>query len=205
MSDGFPRGGETCELQTIEDDINNQFVQAVLEIRSLQSNSIFFNTAYYATPQDDPDRTAARGLEIMARHGGGAFSGKDATKVDRSAAYMARYIAKNVVAAGLADVCEVQLSYAIGKADPTSVHVDCQGTNHVDESVIRSAITQTFKLRPADIISTLDLRRPIFKGTATHGHFGRTPDECGPGTFSWEKTDRVEALQKAASLNAVNA
>ncbi len=139
------------------------------------------------------------------RHGGGAFSGKDATKVDRSAAYMARYIAKNVVAAGLADVCEVQLSYAIGKADPTSVHVDCQGTNHVDESVIRSAITQTFKLRPADIISTLDLRRPIFKGTATHGHFGRTPDECGPGTFSWEKTDRVEALQKAASLDAVNA
>ena len=139
------------------------------------------------------------------RHGGGAFSGKDATKVDRSAAYMARYIAKNVVAADLADVCEVQLSYAIGRAEPTSVHVDCQGTNHVDEDVIRKAITKTFQLTPAKIIETLDLRKPIFKCTAAHGHFGRTPGEGGPGTFSWEKTDRVEALQKAASLDVVNA
>ena len=136
------------------------------------------------------------------RHGGGAFSGKDPSKVDRSAAYMARYIAKNVVAAELADVCEVQLSYAIGVAEPTSVHVDCQGTANVPESTIAEAIEKTFSLTPAGIIETLDLLRPIYSPTAVHGHFGRDPDEAGTGSFTWERTDMAEALRKATACDA---
>jgi S-adenosylmethionine synthetase len=138
------------------------------------------------------------------RHGGGAFSGKDPSKVDRSAAYMARYIAKNVVAAGLAEVCELQLSYAIGVARPTSMHVDCQGTATVPESTILAAIEQTFDMTPAGVISSLDLLRPIYSPTAAHGHFGRTPDDCVRGSFSWERTDKVGALQKAAKLDAAS-
>lgn len=138
----------------------------------------------------------------MGRHGGGAFSGKDPTKVDRSAAYMARYIAKNVVAAGLADRCEIQLSYAIGVAEPTSVYVDCFGTNKVDEGKISKAIRDTFKLTPRGIIETLNLRTPIFTPTARHGHFGRVPGSVVVGgkkydTFTWEKTDKAEAMKKA--------
>jgi S-adenosylmethionine synthetase len=146
----------------------------------------------------------------MGRHGGGAFSGKDPTKVDRSAAYMARYIAKNVVAAGLADRCEIQLSYAIGVAEPTSVYVDCFGTAKADEEKISKAVRETFGLTPRKIIETLNLRTPIYSPTAKHGHFGRKPYEGqyydrvkresrGPklGFFSWEKTDRAEALKKA--------
>jgi len=136
------------------------------------------------------------------RHGGGAFSGKDPTKVDRSAAYMCRYIAKNVVAGGLADICEVQVSYAIGVAEPTSVYVDCQGTNKVKEDLIADLIREHFKLTPKGIIETLDLRRPIYHATATHGHFGRHPGEAGQGTFSWEKTDKAAALAKAAGIAA---
>ena len=132
------------------------------------------------------------------RHGGGAFSGKDPSKVDRSAAYMARYIAKNVVAAELADVCELQLSYAIGVAEPTSVHVDCQGTAKIDEEKISDLIREHFELTPHGIIATLDLLNPIYRPTSYHGHFGRTPDEAGPGTFSWEKTDKAAALKAAA-------
>jgi len=135
------------------------------------------------------------------RHGGGAFSGKDPSKVDRSAAYMARYIAKNVVAAELADVCEVQLSYAIGVAEPTSVFVDCQGTAHVPEATISEAIQKTFKLTPAGIIETLDLLRPIYLPTAAHGHFGRKYDEAGTGSFTWERTDKAELLKKAATCD----
>lgn len=135
------------------------------------------------------------------RHGGGAFSGKDPSKVDRSAAYMARYIAKNVVAAELADVCEVQLSYAIGVAEPTSVFVDCQGTAHVPEATISEAIQKTFKLTPAGIIETLDLLRPIYLPTAAHGHFGRKYDEAGTGSFTWERTDKTELLKKAATCD----
>jgi S-adenosylmethionine synthetase len=133
------------------------------------------------------------------RHGGGAFSGKDATKVDRSATYMARYIAKNVVAAGLADICEVQLSYAIGVAEPTSVHVDCQGTNTVDPAKIASAIREVFPLAPRGIIEALKLRQPIFRPTARHGHFGRKPfTRDGMEFFTWERTDQAEALRGAA-------
>ncbi len=147
----------------------------------------------------------------MGRHGGGAFSGKDPTKVDRSAAYMARYIAKNIVAAGLADRCEIQLSYAIGVAEPTSVLVDCFGTNTVDESKISKAVRDVFELTPRKIIETLALRFPIYAATARHGHFGRKPYEGqyydrvkrehrGPKLqfFSWEKTDIAEALKRAA-------
>jgi S-adenosylmethionine synthetase len=133
------------------------------------------------------------------RHGGGCFSGKDPSKVDRSAAYMARYIAKNIVAADLADVCEVQLSYAIGRADPTSVNIDCQGTASVDEDRISRLVTEHFDLTPGGIISTLDLRRPIYLATACDGHFGRTPGEGGAGTFTWEKTDKAAKLRDAAA------
>jgi S-adenosylmethionine synthetase len=136
------------------------------------------------------------------RHGGGAFSGKDPSKVDRSAAYMARYVAKNVVAAGLADVCEVQLSYAIGVAEPTSVLVDTQGTGTLPDDVISDLVLKTFRLTPRGIIETLDLLKPIYRPTATHGHFGREPGEGGPGTFSWEKTDKAAALKAGAAALA---
>jgi S-adenosylmethionine synthetase len=133
-----------------------------------------------------------------SRHGGGAFSGKDPSKVDRSACYMARYIAKNVVAAGLARRAEVQLAYAIGVAEPVSVMVDAFGTATVPEDRITALIREHFVLTPQGIIETLDLRRPIYKPTAAYGHFGRT----GPG-FTWERTDRADALRKAAGLGAV--
>jgi S-adenosylmethionine synthetase len=135
-----------------------------------------------------------------SRHGGGAFSGKDPSKVDRSACYMARYIAKNVVAAGLARKAEVQLAYAIGVAEPVSVMVDTFGTATVAEEKITSLVRENFSLTPKAIIETLDLRRPIYKPTAAYGHFGRT----GAG-FTWEKTDRADALRKAAGLGAVAA
>jgi S-adenosylmethionine synthetase len=132
------------------------------------------------------------------RHGGGAFSGKDPSKVDRSAAYMARYVAKNVVAAGLAEVCEVQLSYAIGVAEPTSVLVDTMGTGTIPDDAISDIVLKHFRLTPRGIIETLDLLRPIYKATATHGHFGREPGSAGAGTFSWEKTDKAADLKAAA-------
>jgi S-adenosylmethionine synthetase len=128
------------------------------------------------------------------RHGGGAFSGKDPTKVDRSAAYMARHIAKNVVAAELADQCELQLSYAIGVAEPTSIFVECFGTERVDPAKISQAIREVFSLTPRGIIESLNLRKPIYRETARHGHFGRKPHG---DLFTWEKTDKVDALQSA--------
>ena len=126
----------------------------------------------------------------MARHGGGAFSGKDCTKVDRSAAYAARYVAKNIVAAGLADKCEIQLSYAIGVANPTSIMVDTFGTGKISDEKMVEMIRENFDLRPAGIIKMLDLRRPIYKQTASYGHFGRTDID-----LPWEKTDKVEILK----------
>jgi S-adenosylmethionine synthetase len=133
----------------------------------------------------------------MGRHGGGAFSGKDATKVDRSAAYACRWVAKNVVAAGLAERCEIQVSYAIGIAHPLSVNVETFGTGKVDDKVIVEAVKQVFDLRPGAIIRDLDLRKPIFRQTAAYGHFGRTDVE-----FPWERTNRVEALREAAGVQA---
>ena len=126
----------------------------------------------------------------MARHGGGAFSGKDPSKVDRSAAYMTRYIAKNIVAAGLASRCEVQLAYAIGVAEPVSVMVNTFGTATMEEERISQLVREFFELKPAGIISSLDLLRPVFKETAAYGHFGR-------GHFSWEQTDKAELLRDA--------
>ena len=125
-----------------------------------------------------------------ARHGGGAFSGKDATKVDRSASYAARYVAKNIVAAGLADRCEVQLAYAIGVAHPVSIMIDTAGTGKMSDQLLTEAVRANFDLRPAGIIKMLDLRRPIYKQTAAYGHFGRTDVD-----LPWEKTDKAEALQ----------
>ncbi len=130
------------------------------------------------------------------RHGGGAFSGKDPTKVDRSAAYVARYVAKNVVAAGLAAECEVQLAYAIGVADPVSIRVSTNGTAVVPEEKLEAAVREIFPLTPRGIIETLQLRRPIFRKTASGGHFGRSEAD-----FSWEKTDRAAALRKAAGVS----
>ena len=131
----------------------------------------------------------------MARHGGGAFSGKDPSKVDRSAAYAARWVAKNVVAAGAADRCEVQVAYAIGVAHPVSIMVETFGTNTVDEQKISEAVREVFDLRPAAIARDLDLRKPRYKQTAAYGHFGRTGD-----AFTWERTDRVDALKSALGL-----
>jgi S-adenosylmethionine synthetase len=164
------------------------------------------NTKYYVNPtgrfvvggpQGD---TGLTGRKIIvdtyggaAPHGGGAFSGKDPTKVDRSACYMARYIAKNVVAAGLAEKCMVQLAYAIGVADPVSVYVDCAGTAQISEEKIARLVREHFQLTPRGIIDSLDLRRPRYLPTAAFGHFGREED-----SFTWERTDRAESLRKAA-------
>lgn len=128
----------------------------------------------------------------MGRHGGGAFSGKDPSKVDRSAAYMGRYVAKNVVAAGLADRCEVQFAYAIGYPDPVSIHVNTFGTNHVDEVKIEDAVSRVFSFKPAQIVKQLDLLRPIYSKTTNYGHFGKSDPD-----ITWERTDKVEALRAA--------
>jgi len=130
-----------------------------------------------------------------APHGGGAFSGKDPTKVDRSAAYMARYIAKNIVAAGLAERCMVQLAYAIGVADPVSVYVNTEGSGRVSDAVLSKLVRDNFELTPGGIIESLNLRRPIYKATAAYGHFGRSED-----SFSWEKTDKAETLRASAGI-----
>jgi len=131
----------------------------------------------------------------MARHGGGAFSGKDPSKVDRSAAYAGRYVAKNIVAAGLADRCEIQVSYAIGVAEPTSISVETFGTGKIDENKMVDLVREFFDLRPRGLISMLNLLRPIYKTTAAYGHFGREED-----SFSWEKTDKADALREAAGI-----
>jgi S-adenosylmethionine synthetase len=131
----------------------------------------------------------------MARHGGGAFSGKDPSKVDRSAAYAGRYVAKNIGAAGLADKCEIQISYAIGVAEPTSISINTFGTGKVSDTVISQLVREHFELRPAGLIKMLDLKRPIYLPTAAYGHFGREDEN-----FTWEKTDKADALRKAAGL-----
>ena len=153
----------------------------------------------------------------MARHGGGAFSGKDPSKVDRSAAYAARYVAKNIVAAGLASRCEIQVSYAIGVAEPTSISVHTFGTGRLPDARLEKLVSSHFDLRPFGIIRMLDLIHPMYRATASYGHFGREPvemdydwqDDSNAGTarrrttftaFSWERTDRAEALRKAAGI-----
>ena len=130
----------------------------------------------------------------MARHGGGAFSGKDPSKVDRSAAYAGRYVAKNIVAAGLARRCEIQISYAIGVAEPTSISINTFGTGKIDESAIEQLVTDHFDLRPRGLIEMLDLKRPIYRKTAAYGHFGREDPD-----FTWEAIDKKDVLAAAAS------
>lgn len=184
---------------TLKEGIIEEIIKPTLEPTGLLDE----NTKYFVNPTGrfvvgGPfGDTGLTGRKIivdtyggMGRHGGGAFSGKDPSKVDRSAAYMARYIAKNVVAAGLADRCEVQLAYAIGVPFPVSIMVDTFGTGKVEEFKLSEAIKEVFDCTPAGIIKTLDLKRPIYRQTASYGHFGRKE-------FSWEKTDKVEALKKA--------
>lgn len=179
-------------------DIYDQVITKVIPEKMLDENTkIYINpTGRFVVggPQGDCGLTGRKIIcdtyGGMARHGGGAFSGKEPTKVDRSGAYMARYIAKNVVGAGFADKCEVQIAYAIGKAEPVSVMVETFGTEKIDKKEIERKIDKVFDMTPKGIIETLDLRRPIYRKTATYGHFGREE-------FSWEKLDKVEALKNA--------
>ncbi|HBS60830.1 MAG: methionine adenosyltransferase [Bacillota bacterium] len=189
--------------ETIEQDLRSKVINAVVPAALLDAETKYYinPTGRFVVggPQGDAGLTGRKIIVDtyggMARHGGGAFSGKDPTKVDRSGAYAARYVAKNVVAAGLAAKCEVQISYAIGVARPVSIMVDTFGTNKVAADVIEKLINKHFDLRPAGIIKMLDLRRPIYKQTAAYGHFGRTDLD-----LPWEKIDKADILRKEAGL-----
>jgi S-adenosylmethionine synthetase len=191
------------EQQEIEREIIKHVITPVVPAEFLDANTKYYinPTGRFVVggPQGDAGLTGRKIIVDtyggMARHGGGAFSGKDPTKVDRSGAYAARYVAKNVVAAGLADKCEIQLAYAIGIARPVSVLVETFGTAKVDEALIAKLIATHFDLRPAGIIKALDLRRPIYRQTAAYGHFGRTDID-----LPWERTDKAEILRKEAGL-----
>jgi S-adenosylmethionine synthetase len=195
---------ETVTNEELRADILKNIVQAVLPANLLDQD-----TKYHINPTGrfviggPMGDTGLTGRKIivdtyggMGRHGGGAFSGKDPTKVDRSAAYMARYIAKNVVAAGLADRCEVQLAYAIGVAEPVSVLVETFGTGKVAQDKLQDLIRANFRLTPKGIIDSLNLRRPIYRKTAAYGHFGRNEED-----FTWEATDKAAALRNQAGLS----
>ncbi len=196
---------ETVENQTLHAEILKHVIQAVIPAELLDEG-----TKYHINPTGrfviggPMGDTGLTGRKIivdtyggMGRHGGGCFSGKDPTKVDRSAAYMARYVAKNVVAAGLAERCEVQLAYAIGVAEPVSVLIQTFGTGKVADSVIQDLVRANFKLTPKGIIESLNLRRPIYKKTASYGHFGRNDKD-----FTWEATDKANTLREQAALMA---
>lgn len=189
-------------LETIEADLIAKVIKPIVPTELLIDTKYYINPTgrfVIGGPQGDAGLTGRKIIVDtyggMARHGGGAFSGKDPTKVDRSAAYAARYVAKNVVAAGLADKCEIQLAYAIGIARPVSIMVETFGTAKVDEAVIAELINKHFDLRPAGIIKTLDLRRPIYRQTAAYGHFGRTDID-----LPWERTDKAAVLRQEAGL-----
>ncbi|HEC79788.1 MAG: methionine adenosyltransferase [Candidatus Coatesbacteria bacterium] len=193
---------ETVSFDSIRDDIIENVVKPVVPEGMLDGTRYFINpTGRFVIGGPRAD-TGLTGRKIIVdtyggqgSHGGGCFSGKDPSKVDRSASYMVRHIAKNIVAAGLARQCEVQLAYAIGVAEPVSVMVNTYGTNTVDEEKIENAISDVFDLRPKAIIEYLDLLRPIFRKTSVYGHFGREEEE-----FTWEKTNRVDDLRTAVGL-----
>ena len=193
---------DLVKMETLRDEIKEQVIKHVIPSDLLDDETKYFinPTGRFVVggPQGDCGLTGRKIIVDtyggVGSHGGGAFSGKDPTKVDRSASYMARYIAKNVVASGLAKRAEVQLAYAIGVADPVSIMVDTFGTGEVDEAKIASLIREHFPLTPKDIITHLDLRRPIFRQTAAYGHFGRSEPD-----FTWEKTDKADELRKAVS------
>ncbi|MBD5471223.1 MAG: methionine adenosyltransferase [Lachnospiraceae bacterium] len=185
--------------EQIHEDIKKHVFDAILPKELIDADTKFFinptGRFVIGGPHGDAGLTGRKIIVDTyggyARHGGGAFSGKDCTKVDRSAAYAARYVAKNIVAAGLADKCEIQLSYAIGVAQPTSINVDTFGTGKLSSEKLVEIVRENFDLRPAGIIKTLDLRRPIYKQTAAYGHFGRNDLD-----LPWEKLDKVDALKK---------
>ncbi len=196
---------DSVTTEELRADILKNVIQAVLPPELLDEN-----TKYHINPTGrfviggPMGDTGLTGRKIivdtyggMGRHGGGAFSGKDPTKVDRSAAYLARYIAKNIVAAGLAERCEVQLAYAIGVAEPVSVLVDTFGTGKASSTELEKLVRANFELTPKGIIESLNLRRPIYQKTAAYGHFGRTESE-----FSWEQTDKAAALREQAGVKA---
>ncbi|HSF25518.1 MAG TPA: methionine adenosyltransferase [Blastocatellia bacterium] len=194
---------ESVSLEQLQQDVIEHVIKAVVPAEMMDATTKFHinPTGRFVVggPQGD---TGVTGRKIIVdtyggagAHGGGAFSGKDPTKVDRSASYMARYVAKNIVASGIADRCEVQLAYAIGVAEPVSVLIDTRGTSKIDESKLSDIVREHFKLTPNGIIESLNLRRPIFKKTAAYGHFGRTEPE-----FTWERTDKADALRRSAGL-----
>ena len=191
------------DYETISREVTEKVVRRIIPASLLDSETkMYINPTGRFVVGGPRGDTGLTGRKIIAdsyggrgRHGGGAFSGKDPSKVDRSAAYMARYVAKNVVAAGLANRCEVQLSYAIGVAEPVSVRIDTEGTGKISETKIEKLIRKHFPLKPKGIIESLNLRRPIYKETAAFGHFGR-PE------FSWERLDRAADLASAAGVEA---
>jgi S-adenosylmethionine synthetase len=190
-------------LEQIQRNLKEYVINPVVPQELIDENTKYFinptGRFVIGGPQGDAGLTGRKIIVDTyggyARHGGGAFSGKDPTKVDRSAAYAARYVAKNIVAAGLADKVEVQLAYAIGVARPVSIAVDTFGTGKVSEEMLVDLVSENFDLRPAGIINMLDLRRPIYQQTAAYGHFGRTDVD-----LPWERTDKVEALKQQANL-----
>ena len=187
----------------IEQDMINKVIKKIIPEKFLDEHTKYLinptGRFVIGGPQGDAGLTGRKIIVDtyggMARHGGGCFSGKDPTKVDRSAAYAARYVAKNIVAAGIADKCEIELAYAIGVAEPVSIFVDTFGTGKIDDEKIVDLIRKNFELRPAGIIDMLNLRRPIYKQTAAYGHFGRTDID-----LPWEHTDKAEILKKEAGL-----
>ncbi|WP_054025412.1 methionine adenosyltransferase [Bacillus sp. FJAT-28004] len=196
---------EEITLEQIQKDILEHVIKPVVPVEWLDADTKYFinptGRFVIGGPQGDAGLTGRKIIVDTyggyARHGGGAFSGKDPTKVDRSAAYAARYVAKNIVAAGLADKCEIQLAYAIGVAQPVSINVDTYGTGKIGEDKLVELITSNFDLRPAGIIKMLDLRRPIYRQTAAYGHFGRTDVD-----LPWERVDKAEKLKADAGVQS---